>query len=90
MMNDEAPKPLFKMMKVFECYSMPKEVKKCFFRLTEGASNHCYVSWTVDFISEEDPDDYDEEILKCYAVVDGWFCENGADAGEDIIISHSW
>jgi len=77
-------------MKVFDCYDMPKTVKSAFFDCTEGAGNDCYVNWYVGSIEDEDPEDYEPEVLARYRKVDKWLLEHGAKDKEKVIVDHSW
>lgn len=80
----------FKRTKVFDCYDMPKDVKSAFFDCTDDAGNHCYVSWYIGSIEEEDPEDYEKKVLEQYRKVDKWLIEQGAKNKEKVIVEHSW
>ncbi len=84
------PKPNFVIRKVFDCQDMPPEVKKTFFNLTSDYSNDTYTRWTVGFIDQEDPDDYDEDVIGWYKLVDDWLASNGAGEEEEVLVSHWW
>lgn len=75
---------MFKMMKVFDCQSMSKDVRDVFFSRQEGGCNDCYVAWTVQPYYTEDG--RNEEYCK----VDEWLIQNGADTDEVVLINHWW
>lgn len=84
---------MYVMMKVFDCYDMPKELRREFFDRSE-AGNDCYVSYfleadctTMSCDKEECSDNC--EFIK-YNNIQKWLLENGAIPDEHVLIKHSW
>ena len=70
---------MFKMLKVFDCQSMPDDVQKDFFDSYEKG-NDVYVL----FYNEFDPDIQDQLFVK-------WLYENGmTKEDEEVLINHWW
>lgn len=65
----------YQLLKVFDCLEMPSDVRKNFFSAWDNKGNDCYLRWSVE--TETEP-------------VDQWLLANGAELGEDVLISHWW
>jgi hypothetical protein len=82
-------KPLFDVMKVFDCQKMPADIRRIFFDYSE-APNDCYLRVCIND-SIRDPDDPNpiEQVWD-------WLIANGADpggedtAGEEVLVNHWW
>lgn len=79
---------MFKIRKVFDCQSMPDDVRDAFFRIT-CANNDCFVNHWI----AECPEDYEnspENLL-----VDNWLKQfnlspSEASGDDPLLISHWW
>lgn len=76
----------YKLVKQFDCQDMPNDVSRCFFEETQGAGNDCLVKW---YFGKEDIED-NSEFSPGRASIDNWLLENGAEPGDNIVISHWW
>lgn len=77
----------FEMLKVFDCWDMPDDVRQVFFERC-GQGNDCYVGWWPT------PAEYLEDCVtqanEDNTIVDDWLLNNGALPHEKVIVSHSW
>ncbi len=65
----------FKLMKVFDCLTMPESVCDEFYLQAEKG-NDCYVSYHIDERGEDNISD--------------WLLDNGGEEEEVVIIKHHW
>lgn len=73
-----------KLMQVFDCTDMPRDVKKAFFERNEGKGNDTYVTWSIN-----DRGYGDEEDAQI-ALVDKWLLTQHLMIDSEVLISHWW
>jgi len=69
----------FKVMKVFDAFNMDDAAQELFFESHRGKSNDCYMDHDVENVESDE-----------HTLVDAWLLANGATAGEEVIIKHSY
>jgi hypothetical protein len=73
----------FTLMKVFDCQTMPQEVRDSLFKVS-NVGNDCAIEWYLD---DNDDDDLTEEIK----AVQNWLLQNGASLDDgSVMIKHWW
>jgi len=93
----------YKMMKVFDCYNMPRDVKDKFFDdSTKGndcyVSEYCYNEWKPvsevknekNVILREFSDGEEYAIERGDDIISDWLYDNGAEIWEKVLIKHAW
>ena len=70
-----------KMLKVFDCQSMPKKVRISFFDNYRQYDNDCYVSYYNEFA------DYNESTDSPFVK---WLFENGMTNDDEIVLINHW
>lgn len=77
---------IFKIMKVFDCQDMPRDLRREFFRLWDNKGNDVFVDWTLG--------DSDDDVSK---QIDEWLIANGAESAKDessesetVLIKYWW
>lgn len=77
-----------RLMKVFDCQDMPKEVRHVFYEETEGEGNRCndiHVSWDIAGDWRDCDGDTPNEKL-----IDDWLFANGANREDKEVIVKRW
>lgn len=77
----------FEMLKVFNCWDMPDDVRQVFFERCEQG-NDCYVGWWPT--PAEYLEDCVTQVNEDNTIVDDWLLNNGALPHEKVLVSHSW
>jgi len=92
----------YRMMKVFDCTEMPKEVRKVFFETFQKGNDvlvetYCHESrkpfdeYTGGEIIHEEIDDGIKYVReRGDDIISDWLFDNGAEIEEEVIISHWW
>jgi len=68
-------KPPFKIMKVFDCQDMPKEIRKALFDYFERA-NDTYIEWQLGEMPE--------------GPITDWLLAHGAEKDEEVLVQYWW
>lgn len=77
------------MMKVFDSYDMPDDVRTFFFE-SNYQGNDCYVGHEVNAATWYNEENGCTIPSEEHNIVDAWLLENGAQDSEYVLINHSW
>ena len=69
----------YKTMKVFDCQSMPADVRKDYFDATQGKGNDVYLNEYMEWDEDEGPQLYQQ-----------WLLDNGVKQCNEVLIKHWW